>query len=130
MSAIYFFSLVTFEQRLLDNTINVMILSIPFFLMVWGLCTESISKFIMATILYIVTYIFIGLPLSAWFFSIAFDARFQNPITTCGGEHWERFTAGLALMVALVNYVIMSIIAWVVALILSLSLEWYAYDRK
>jgi len=118
--ALYFSSLVTFGGILLEA--SVIVLAPPLILMMWGLGSDSTSRFINATILYVVTFIFIGIPLSFLFYNIAFNAYLPDLRPNAG--------SGIGMMLVMFYYTVMSIIAWVVSLILSWFLEWSAHDRE
>ena len=100
-------------MNMLDTPIT---LVVPFVLLIWSLSSTSFSKFFLSTSIFIVTFIYVGWPLSRMLYMYNFERLFPGERPWAGD--------GLGMMIAKFFYVAMSLVSWIVALILtSLSIS-------
>lgn len=94
------------------------LLIMPLALLIWSLSSVAPMRFFFSTIIFIVAFISIGMPLSHIFYMYIFEMQFP------GSRPWAG--SGIGMMLATGIYIIMSFIAWVVALVLTII----AHNRR
>ena len=97
------------------------VIPVVFVLLIWFLSQISFARFFTLTVILVISYLFIGLPLYSYFFHLLWDMRY--PGQAISGE-------GFAEILFTLLYIAMSIVAWIVAFVLTIYARWKSKKER